>query len=55
VIDGVSRYVALWSSADDVPTVETVRPGDVLALPGTSMHSSARSDPPVTSSDLGAR
>ncbi|OZB81264.1 MAG: glycogen debranching enzyme, partial [Microbacterium sp. 13-71-7] len=39
-IDGVSRYVALWSSADERPSpVETVhKPGDVLALPGTSMR-----------------
>jgi glycogen operon protein len=56
VIDGVSRYVrsgrACLTSRHDEPVSP---PGDVLALPGTSMHCSARSDAPVTSSDLGAR
>ncbi len=39
-IDGVSRYVSLWSSADEVPAEArfVARPGDVVALPGTSMH-----------------
>ncbi|MBS1906373.1 MAG: glycogen debranching protein GlgX [Actinobacteria bacterium] len=39
-VPGVTRYVALWSSADERPSdVETMhRPGDVIALPGTSMR-----------------
>lgn len=39
-LEGVTRYVSLWSSADERPSaVETVhRPGDVIALPGTSMR-----------------
>ena len=39
-VPDVTRYVSLWSSADERPsTVETVhRPGDVIALPGTSMR-----------------
>ena len=39
-VHGVSRYVSLWSSADERPSeTETVHaPGDVVALPGTSMR-----------------
>lgn len=39
-IEGASRFVALWSSADDRPDTETVAfaPGDVVPVPGTSMR-----------------
>ncbi|MGN8026004.1 glycogen debranching protein GlgX [Microbacterium sp. 22242] len=39
-IEGVTRYVSLWSSGDERPgDVETVHePGDVVPLPGTSMR-----------------
>ena len=39
-IEGVSRYVSLWSSAEERPgDVETVHaPGEVVSLPGTSMR-----------------
>ncbi|MDQ4212610.1 glycogen debranching protein GlgX [Microbacterium capsulatum] len=39
-VPDVTGYVSLWSSADERPTeVETMhRPGDVVALPGTSMR-----------------
>ncbi|MDN3494504.1 glycogen debranching protein GlgX [Planococcus sp. APC 4015] len=39
-IDGVTRYVSLWSSADEAPTDERLEyaPGDVVPLVGTSMH-----------------
>ncbi|QIG40501.1 glycogen debranching protein GlgX [Microbacterium sp. 4R-513] len=39
-IEGVTRYVSLWSSAEETPG-ETERgylPGEIVALPGTSMH-----------------
>jgi glycogen operon protein len=39
-VAGVSRYVSLWSSADEVPgETRSVRaPGETVALPGTSMR-----------------
>lgn len=39
-IDGVSRYAPLWSSADETPRADgaALEPGDVVAVPGTSMH-----------------
>lgn len=39
-IDGVRRYVALWSSLDERPTAEepVFEPGDVVSLPDTAMH-----------------
>ena len=39
-IHGVTRFVSLWSSADEVPGDAHVQyaPGDVVALEGTSMH-----------------
>ena len=39
-IAGVTRYVSLWSSADEVPdgALEEFAPGDVVVLPGTSMR-----------------
>jgi glycogen operon protein len=39
-VDGASRFVSLWSSSDEHPDVEseTFAPGDVLAMPGTSMR-----------------
>ncbi|WP_457098426.1 glycogen debranching protein GlgX [Microbacterium sp. P5_E9] len=39
-IDGVTSYVSLWSSADERPADERPLhlPGDVVRLPGTSMH-----------------
>ena len=39
-IDGVTSYVSLWSSADERPADERRLhlPGDVVRLPGTSMH-----------------
>ena len=39
-IDGVTSYVSLWSSADERPADERPRhlPGDLVRLPGTSMH-----------------
>ncbi len=59
VIEGVTRYIALWSSADERPSpVETVhKPGDVIALPARRCGSSARSDtrlPPVGSGAVGS-
>ncbi|TQM28090.1 glycogen operon protein [Microbacterium kyungheense] len=38
--EGVARYVSLWSSADETPSDEgaVLAPGDVVTLPGTSMH-----------------
>jgi glycogen operon protein len=40
VIEGVQRYVSLWSSADETPATheEAYPPGAVVALAGTSMH-----------------
>ncbi|GAA1913407.1 glycogen debranching protein GlgX [Microbacterium aoyamense] len=40
VIDGVDRYVSLWSSEEEVPLAQraTHAPGDVVPLNGTSMH-----------------
>ncbi|GAA2013414.1 glycogen debranching protein GlgX [Microbacterium ulmi] len=40
VIDGITRYVALWSSADERPSDEhaVYEPGDVLPIVATSMH-----------------
>ncbi|GAA5029990.1 glycogen debranching protein GlgX [Microbacterium fluvii] len=40
VVEGVTRYVSLWSSVDDVPdTRESVHlPGETVALPGTCLH-----------------
>jgi glycogen operon protein len=40
VVDGVERYVSLWSSADERPAEVDVAyaPGDVVTLPGTAMH-----------------
>ena len=39
-IEGASRFVSLWSSADERPSEaeETYAPGDVLPIPGTSMR-----------------
>ena len=39
-IEGVSRYVSLWSSDEDAPADvrPTLDPGDVVPLVGTSMH-----------------
>ena len=39
-LDGASAFISLWSSADEHPDVEpeTLVPGDVLAVPGTSMR-----------------
>ncbi|MET0734605.1 MAG: glycogen debranching protein GlgX [Microbacterium sp.] len=39
-IEGVTRFVSLWSSADDVPAEDHVEyaPGDIVPLTGTSMH-----------------
>ncbi|MEU1970608.1 glycogen debranching protein GlgX [Microbacterium sp. NPDC019599] len=39
-IDGVERYVSLWSSADETPRHDerAFAPGDVVPLVGTSMH-----------------
>ena len=39
-IDGVERFVSLWSSAEERPSQaeEVFLPGDVIALPGTAMH-----------------
>jgi glycogen operon protein len=39
-IAGVTSYVSLWSSADERPADERPRqlPGDLVVLPGTSMH-----------------
>ncbi len=39
-IEGVERYVSLWSSADEVPSDEHEQfaPGDVLQISGTSMR-----------------
>ncbi|MFT4230838.1 MAG: glycogen debranching protein GlgX [Microbacterium sp.] len=39
-IAGVRRYVSLWSSADEHPEQDerVYAPGDVVPLPGTSMH-----------------
>ena len=40
LIDGVSRYVSLWSSADEHPTVDAsvFAPGDVIDVTATSMR-----------------
>jgi len=40
VIDGATRFVSLWSSADERPGEEgpSFGPGDVLPIPGTSMR-----------------
>lgn len=39
-IDGVTRFVSLWSSADEAPsdTRSEHAPGEIVAVPGTSMH-----------------
>ena len=39
-IDGVERFVSLWSSADERPREEPVEyvPGEVVSVAGTSMH-----------------
>jgi len=39
-VEGVTRYVSLWSSADEVPAAEETlhRPGDVIPMQPTSMH-----------------
>jgi glycogen operon protein len=39
-VEGVVRYVSLWSSADETPSLdrEEFAPGDVIPLPGTSMR-----------------
>lgn len=39
-VEGVTRYVSLWSSADETPSEDTPisKPGDTVALIGTSMH-----------------
>ncbi|MDQ2697684.1 MAG: glycogen debranching enzyme, partial [Actinomycetota bacterium] len=39
-IEGVERFVSLWSSADEAPTEDDTdwHPGDVVSLPGTSMR-----------------
>ena len=39
-IDGVTRFVSLWSSADEMPAEHGSHhaPGELIALPGTSMH-----------------
>jgi glycogen operon protein len=38
--DGVTRYVSLWSSADETPSEDgaVYAPGDIVPLAGTSMH-----------------
>ena len=38
--DGVTRYVSLWSSAEETPSDDgaVFAPGDVVSLTGTSMH-----------------
>ncbi|TQJ31976.1 glycogen debranching protein GlgX [Microbacterium sp. SLBN-146] len=39
-VEGVESYVSLWSSVDDTPAADApvFSPGDVIRLPGTSMH-----------------
>ena len=39
-IDGATRFVSLWSSADERPTASQSQhaPGEVLPVPGTSMR-----------------
>ncbi|MGW8483910.1 glycogen debranching protein GlgX [Microbacterium sp. NPDC055903] len=39
-IEGATRFIPLWSSADERPGAadEVYSPGDVLPIPGTSMH-----------------
>jgi glycogen operon protein len=39
-IDGVQRYVSLWSSLDERPSQQETpfAPGDVVSLPDTAMH-----------------
>ncbi|MFE2772074.1 glycogen debranching protein GlgX [Microbacterium resistens] len=39
-IEGVTRFVSLWSSADERPAEDPTehRPGEVIAIPGTSMR-----------------
>ncbi|WP_243225458.1 glycogen debranching protein GlgX [Microbacterium sp. CIAB417] len=39
-IEDATRFVSLWSSADEHPDAEprVLAPGDVLPIPGTSMH-----------------
>ncbi|MGN6219276.1 MAG: glycogen debranching protein GlgX [Microbacterium sp.] len=38
--DGVTRYVSLWSSADETPSDDgtVYAPGDTVSMAGTSMH-----------------
>ncbi|BDV30807.1 glycogen debranching protein GlgX [Microbacterium terricola] len=40
VVDGIARYVSLWSSADEVPDEQerVYEPGAIVSLVGTSMH-----------------
>jgi glycogen operon protein len=39
-VEGVERYLSLWSSADEQPSSDETahRPGDMISLTGTSMH-----------------
>ena len=39
-IEGVERFVSLWSSADETPADDETewQPGDIVSLPGTSMR-----------------
>jgi glycogen operon protein len=39
-VEGVTRYVELWSSIDERPrdVEQTFEPGDIVPLPGTSMR-----------------
>jgi glycogen operon protein len=39
-LEGVTKYVSLWSSADEKPSDELAEfaPGDVVVTPGTSMR-----------------
>jgi glycogen operon protein len=39
-LEDATRFVSLWSSADERPATEseTFAPGDILPIPGTSMR-----------------
>jgi glycogen operon protein len=39
-IDGVARFISLWSSADEAPSDDhsEYAPGEILSLVGTSMQ-----------------
>jgi glycogen operon protein len=39
-VDGVTRFVSLWSSADEQPATDELAfcPGDIVLMPGTSMR-----------------